>query len=90
MNKQEKYINYIVGDLISKTEIDYEQKRIKFPSLLSSPTFSFSFPHIISSLSSHLLPSFSTSFQQRYGARDEEIKTIWDRYRERIQSLIKI
>ena len=41
MGNKEKYINYVVDDLVSKTEIDYEQGKIKFPSL--SPLFSSPF-----------------------------------------------
>jgi len=88
MNKKEKYINYVVNDLVSKTEIDYDQEKIKFPfynnsiffiSLPSSP-FSF-FPFRFSRFSKHVI--------ERYGAHSEEIKIIWYQYKERIQPLIK-
>ena len=84
MSKKEKYINFIIDDLVSKTEIDYEQGKIKFPSSLlsypSSPLFLFS--HYF------LFNSFSNYIKEIYGARDEEIEIIWKLYKERIQSLI--
>ena len=81
MDKKEKYINYVVEDLISKTEIDYDQEKIKFPStpLFHSPLRSFL---------SYFLPSFSNYIKEMYGAHDEEIKIIWKLYKERIQSII--
>ena len=36
MDKKERYINFIVADLVKKTEIDYEQGKIKFPYLSHS------------------------------------------------------
>ena len=90
-NGKEKYINYIVEDLVKKTEIDYEQEKITYPSLI------YTFPNFNSpllSFYSSLLPflpsnTFSKYLKERYGARDEEIQIIWERYKERIQSLIK-
>ena len=85
MNRKEKYYNFIVDDLLKKTEIDYEKEEISFPSsFLSSSPFSFS--------SLLLYPShpylFSKYLKDLYGTRDEEVRTIWKLYKERIQSLI--
>ena len=83
MNKKERYINYVVEDLVSKTEIDYEQEIIKYP-----------FYHSFSSLSFHSLLShppsllFANHVRKVYGAHSEEIEFIWKLYKERIQSLI--
>ncbi len=92
MNKKEKYINYIVDDLINNTEIDYEQERVKLP-FFYSPLRLYFFPSFNSSHASvifpRLLSSFSKHIKNIYGVRDEEIETIWDQYMERIQSLIK-
>ena len=79
MNKKEKYINYVVEDLVSKTEIDYEQGKIKFP--LSSPSPSFFIQYL------YLLPSsfFSNYIKEKYGAHSEEIEIIWKLYKERIK-----
>ena len=82
MNKHQKYINFIVADLVKKTEIDYEQGKIKFPffQYLLTP---YPFPLLTSSFF-----SFSNYVKERYGARDEEIKIIWGLYKERIKELI--
>jgi hypothetical protein len=83
MNKKEKYYNYVVNDLVSKTEIDNERKENSFP-YLPSPTKT-SVPPLFS------LPSrlFSKHVIERYGTHDGEIKIIWNLYKERIHSLIK-
>ena len=80
MNKKEKYINFIVDDMIKKTEIDYEQGKIKYPSHLTLLPSSF-FP-------SFLTFSFRNYLKERYGAHSEEIEFIWKLYKERIESLI--
>ena len=82
MGNKEKYINYVVDDLVSKTEIDYEQGKIKFPFHSHSSLF---FNYL------YLLPSsfFSNYIKEKYGAHSEEIEFIWDQYKERIESLYK-
>ncbi len=83
MNKQEKYINYIVDDLVKKTEIDYDKEKIISPFLpfyIYSPLFISPTPIFFSSISKYVKDS--------YGARDEEIETIWERYKQIIKSLI--
>ena len=91
MNNQQKYINYVVEDLVKNTEIDNEQQKINAPSPFFSllPNLSISsFP--IFFLQYHY-PSilFSNYIKNLYGTRDEELLIIWDQYRNRIQSLIK-
>ena len=78
MNKKEKYINYVVEDLVSKTEIDYEQGKIKFPFLPLAPYSSLTFFFIL----------FSNHVRKVYGAHSEEIEIIWDLYKQRIKELI--
>ena len=81
MDKKEKYYNYVVEDLVSKAEIDYDQEIIKFsPLLLHFPSFTF--------LPSSPSFSFSNYIKKMYGAHSEEIEIIWKLYKERIQSLI--
>ncbi len=84
MNKQEKYINYIVDDLVKKTEIDYKRKG-------TSP---FLPPFTLFSLSLNNIPSapgyFSNHIKEMYGVRDEEMEIIWDQYVERIKPFIRI
>jgi hypothetical protein len=84
MDKKEKYINYVVDDLVKNTEIDHDQETIKFP-FLHSPSSYFSLPPFYP-----YLFTFSIKYvKTRYGARYEEIKIIFILYKERIQSLIK-
>jgi len=82
MNKKEKYINYVVEDLVKNTEIDHDQETIKFPFHSHSSLF---FNYL------YLLPSsfFSNYIKEKYGAHSEEIEIIWDQYKERIESLYK-
>tara|TARA_R110000868_G_scaffold243309_1_gene499231 strand:- start:61 stop:324 length:264 start_codon:yes stop_codon:yes gene_type:complete len=86
MNKKERYINYIVDDLVKKTEIDYDRDLIKLPFL--TPPF-LSYP------STYLYPyhfpfsSFSNHVRKVYGAHSEEINIIWNLYKDRLHSLIK-
>mgnify|MGYP001599901285 CR=1 FL=1 len=85
--KIEKYINYVVDDMIKKTEIDYDQETITLPFLLPLTFNSFPFTHSIFTLS--FPPNlFSIYIKNLYGIRDEEAQTIWDQYRNRIQTLI--
>ena len=97
MNKKEKYINYIIDDMVKKTEIYYDQEIIKLP-FLSSTSLSFSpFPpstlrprHSLHSFFiSYPSTPFSNHVRKVYGAHSEEIEFIWDQYKERIHSLIK-
>ena len=81
MNKKEKYINYVVEDLVSKTKIDYDQEKIKYPylpNLFHLPQHPILYP----------IFSFRNYLKERYGAHSEEIDIIWKLYKERIQSLI--
>jgi len=77
--RKEKYINYVVEDLISNTEIDYDQEKIKYP-----------FPHSYLLFFLPLSPSLSISKYviERYGIHDNDVDIIWKLYKERIQSLI--
>jgi|TARA_R110000796_G_scaffold233426_1_gene351956 hypothetical protein len=82
MNKKEKYINYIVADLVKNTEIDYDQEIIKYPYHLTfSPSYPLLHPYTYILLSKYI--------KEIYGARDEEIEIIWKLYKERIESLYK-
>ena len=85
MNKKEKYINYVVDDMIKKTEIDYDQEKIKYPfstSLLfpfiSLPPFLFILPS----------PSISKYVIERYGIHDNDVDIIWKLYKGKIKEVI--
>jgi hypothetical protein len=85
MNKQEKYINYIVGDLVKKTEIINDRVTYPFDVGTTSGDLAFTNPQYIS----HFKYVFPKYIIERYGVKDDEIKTIWKQYKERILSLIK-
>ena len=89
MDKKEKYINYVVEDLISNTEIDYDQEKIKYPFLPFNPPF-LSSPLPFPSPSFYLLPilPFANHVRKVYGAHSEEIEIIWKLYKERIKDKI--
>ena len=92
--RKEKYYNYVISDLVSKTEIEHEQGKISLPFTfsLSYDTFFYSFhPYYYSFSPSFYSPSlitFSSYLKERYGAQDEEIQIIWDLYKERIETII--
>jgi hypothetical protein len=86
MNKQEKYYNYVVDDLVKNTEIDHDQETIKFPFYYNyilplHPTpFLFSLSYLSTIFSKHVI--------ERYGVHDEEMEIIWNQYREKILTII--
>jgi len=82
MNKKERYINYVVGDLVKNTEIDHDKKRIKYPFLKSTYFLSSHPPHL-----THPTYPLFKYLKERYGARDEEVKIIFNHYKERIEIL---
>tara|TARA_R110000868_G_scaffold347143_1_gene608239 strand:- start:603 stop:875 length:273 start_codon:yes stop_codon:yes gene_type:complete len=87
MDSKEKYINFIVADLVKKTEIDYEQGKIKYPFFLlflspSTPIFSSFY------LPSYLITSISKYVIERYGIHDNDVDIIWKLYKEKIKEVI--
>ena len=89
MDKKEKYINYIVEDMIKNTEIDYEQGKIKYPSTLPFPLLIFplyNYPLTNSIISP--FPSFSKYIIERYGIHDNDVDIIWKLYKGKIKELI--
>jgi hypothetical protein len=86
MDKKGGYVNYIIEDLIKKTEVDYILERVRFP--LPSPS-SLSFLSL--SLSSSLLSSsFYKHIESYYGVPHELKDKIWVIYKERILESLKI
>ena len=94
MNKRkERYYNFIVDDLVKKTEIDKnignkkKKREMKFPTVPFFRTPSYYF----TSRSSHnFFLLFSKYLKGMYGTHDEEIQIIWDLYKERMTTLINI
>tara|TARA_R110000803_G_scaffold122202_2_gene190235 strand:+ start:336 stop:596 length:261 start_codon:yes stop_codon:yes gene_type:complete len=83
MDKKEKYYNYVVNDLVKKTEIDYDEGRIYTP--FSPPLVLLSFTFFTPSLDSF----FSDHCKGVYGVNDGEIKYVWDEYKEIIKDKIR-
>tara|TARA_R110000803_G_scaffold122202_2_gene190236 strand:+ start:589 stop:879 length:291 start_codon:yes stop_codon:yes gene_type:complete len=90
--RKEKYYNYVISDLVSKTEIEHEQGKISLPftfSLSYDTFFYYSLSFDLSpSFYSPSLITFSSYLKERYGAQDEETQIIWELYKERIETII--
>lgn len=95
--KQEKYINFVIEDILKYTEIDYDARTVQtpFPLILSSRKLTH--PHFIT-LDFNIFPitdfySIRSSFSQyiigKYGVHDDELVRIWYEYRDRIKPLIQ-
>ena len=80
MDKKEKYINYVVEDLISNTEIDYDQKKIKYP---FSPYIFFNYFFL-----TFIFTSFSKYVIERYGIHDNDVDNTWEIYKGKIKEVI--
>ena len=81
--RKEKYINYVVEDLISNTEIDYDQKKIKYPFL--SPHY---FPLSPSFLFFTNNSPFTKHVIERYGIHDNDVDNTWEIYKGKIKEVI--
>ena len=81
--KLEKYINYVVDDLVKRTDVDINTKKI-IPPFWTLPTIHSSLGVPIT-----MYPSVSDYIKNHYGSRDEEIQIIWDKYKQSIYTLIK-
>jgi len=78
-----KYLNKVVDQLVSETEIDYENTEI-----LTAPFLLFSF--YSSSLSSTLLLyNFFKYCRDIYGLTEKEAEYVWIQYRKTIKDKIK-
>ena len=82
MDKKEKYINYVVEDLISNTEIDYDQEKIKYP-FSPSPSFLPLFLQLSSPLT-----SISKYVIERYGIHENDVDNTWKLYKGKIIEVI--
>ena len=97
MDKKEKYFNYVIGELIKNTEIDYEQEEIRLIKLDNIKSDSI-FPTDSQSDIASFRLLFNQSFQPpaifhkhvkwMYGIDDSEVGMVWDVYRGRIKKLV--
>tara|TARA_R110000803_G_scaffold203140_1_gene268567 strand:- start:787 stop:1050 length:264 start_codon:yes stop_codon:yes gene_type:complete len=84
MGNKEKYINYIVDDLIKKTDIDYTAETFKYPFY----PISFKDQKFRSIYLNTNGGFFRVYIEERYGTNKEEMGMIWDQYKERMLILI--
>ena len=84
--RKEKYYNYVLNDLVSKTEIDHERELIRYPYThnLTSPL------NTIPLLYSHYLFSpFIKHCKDVYGLNEQEIDYVWGEYKDIINDKIE-
>ncbi len=90
MNK--KYLNKVVNQLVSETNIDYDKERVFAPFISTSPLPLSPFSPLHSNILpfSHLpLPStFAIHCNTIYGITYHEIDYIWDQYKSIISDKI--
>jgi len=85
MNKQGRYINYIVKDLIKQTEID-GQGLLTFPFMFDDDVYYNTILKSMSPPKRFFLGDFLYYAKNTYGVRDEEGEIIFDRYIELLQN----
>jgi len=81
-----KYLHKVIDQIVRETRIDYDEKKISspsFPSLFSSLFF------LSPSFFSPPSPSFSGHCRDVYGLNEQEIKYVWNEYREIIYNKIE-
>ena len=89
MGKKERYINFIVDYLVEKTEIDYKRKEIRytFIPIDKRHTFGFIYPK-----SNFIMFPYESDLKKyvidRYGAREEESKAVYNKFIDTIKSII--
>ena len=90
MNKE--YLNKVVDQIISETEIDYDRGVIKSHFLLSHSSSFLSFSFVLSLLPNFLLfpSSFSNHCRDVYGLNDDEIEYVWGEYKTIIKDMLPL
>jgi hypothetical protein len=74
-DKKERFLQYIINELVNNTKIDYDEEEIIEPPFYTLHTF----PKF-SSLDFPLL-SFSNYCKDKYGLTEDEIEYVWDQYK---------
>ncbi len=91
--ENKRYLDKVVGSLVRGTKINYDEEEIEYPFTLP-PDLSF----LTLSFSHYLSPSFSSSFiphifsiycVNKFGLIDDEIKYVWEEYRNIIKGKIE-
>ena len=90
-----EFLNKVVGQIVSETEIDYDKERVYTP--FSSPLSSYSHvlflysqpPYFYSSRQFlSVVAPFPYHCRDVYGLTDEEIFYVWDQFRQIIKDKI--
>ena len=81
-----KFLNKVVDQLVNETRIDYNERRIYFPSF-SSPLSLF-LSLILSPSRSFISSSFTKHCKNVYGLNDGEIDYVWVEYKKIIKDKI--
>ena len=81
-----KFLDKVLDQIVSETEIDYEKGIIHFP-FINRSLFASSFnpPFFPSSLSLHLFKHC----RDVYGLNNEESKYVWEEYKQIIKDKLK-
>jgi len=85
---EDNALNKIVDQLVSETDIDYENTEIdaSFISLSSSPFSYHNLPLLLLSLP---FPYFFKYCRDMYGLTEKETQYVWDKYKKIIKNKIK-
>ena len=90
MNKKlERYINYIVNDVLENTIIDMDKRFYKFPFMYSSVRFNMDVMDLTISIyssptNSNLFGHFYNYVNDMYGITPGEVMTLWKRYIDKL------
>jgi hypothetical protein len=83
MDKKEKYITYILDDLIKKSDIDYKMRTVKFPFYIDN--FFWHFRQLSPTDSNLFLSEYLVA---TYGSHKDEIGIIELLFKKRVLKLI--
>jgi hypothetical protein len=81
-----RYIEHIINDLVRDTRINYDREEVHFPFYsrpLDCPLPLSPLPDSFYRSSRHFSPSpFSKYCKNTYGLTDQEVKYVWERYKD--------
>ena len=81
-DKENIYLDKVIEFLVRDTKIDYDKDEIQFPYLFARH---FSLRCLVSPFSSLLIP-FSKYCKVTYGLTDQEIRYVWEEYKNNINN----
>tara|TARA_R110000822_G_scaffold182462_1_gene322039 strand:+ start:30 stop:308 length:279 start_codon:yes stop_codon:yes gene_type:complete len=89
MDKKEKYINYIVDDLLKKVILDYDRKNIIYDFLPDTMRKTFNVLYFRSNFI--MFPyehEFNDYVTERYGASGDDMYVIWDQFIRGVKEMV--